>query len=425
MWNLPNPFLDEKGSVVPAAEWKAQQERLRTILAEDFYGKCPPAPGNVRAEKVQGKELWDGSACFEVYDLSFGPEQSVCMKTALIRPKEKKAYPIVLCGGSVDEDIAKMAVEKGFLIATPLMDDAAPDQPDYQKGTLYQAYPEAGFKVIAMWGWLLSRVIDWLETTDFIEKDSFSVAGHSRYGKAALACVVNDERVRVCCAAGSGCGGMGSLRYWGSRFGAGTGKVETLGSMVKNNFPHWFADTLGAYGADEASEHSRENELRFDANFIASVIAPRPLIVLEGLDDTWANPMGTIASWSAAAEVYHYLGSDENCAIHFREGGHAFNLEDWKVFLSFAREKLTGEKEEKTWRIREANDPKIGRDWSAPGSEEEPAPEEGFAATPEAVARLKKMLEKRWAFAEFGLETGMSRFLKEILRKMSEEKSPD
>ena len=418
MWNLPNPFLDEQGNTVPASAWKAQQERLRQILAEDFYGQCPPAPGNVTAQKEEQKDLWDGSACFEVYTLRFGPQQQISMRTALIRPKAAKAYPIVFCGGLVEEDIAKTAVEKGFLIAAPLMDEAAPDEADYKKGTLYRAYPDFGFKVIAMWGWLLSRTIDWLETTDFIVKDSFLAAGHSRNGKAALACAVNDERVRICCAAGSGCGGMGSLRFFGSRFGAGCGKVETLGSMVKDNFPHWFADSLGAYGADAPSEHFRENELRFDANFIGSVIAPRHLLILEGLDDTWANPMGTLAAWSASAEVYHYLGCDENCAIHFREGGHAFGREDWEVFLAFSLEKLENRKAEKTWHTRQPDDARPGRDWSAPGSDAETAGDGGFGS-PENIARLKKWLDHRWAFGEFGLETMMSRYIRKILEGMN------
>ena len=76
--------------------------------------------------------------------------------------------------------------------------------------SLYRAFPDYSFKVIAMWGFLMSRVIDWVKTLDSVDPDKLVIAGHSRYGKAALSCAVYDERVSVCLAAGSGCGGMGS-----------------------------------------------------------------------------------------------------------------------------------------------------------------------------------------------------------------------
>ena len=415
MWELPNPFLNEQGEPVPKEDWEKQRTYLRKILTDDFYGELPPSPGNVQAEKEFEKELWGGTALFEVYDLSFGPEESVHEKTAVIRPKEGTAKPIVFCGGYVDEEIAKMAVSRGFLIATPLTDDAAPDEPNFEKGTLHQAYPEYSFRAIAMWGWLLSRVMDFLEMTDFISTKEFTVAGHSRYGKAALACAVYEERASVVIAAGSGCGGMGSLRAWGSRFGSETGAVETLGSMLKDNFPHWFLPALQAYGADEPSAHARENELRFDANFIGSVIAPRPLLILEGLDDTWANPYGTVASWSAVSEVYRFLGAEKDCAIHFREGGHALNLSDWKVLLDFAESRLAGEDTPGDWHTLQKTDAPIARSWSAPMSAEEYAADDQDRAA--MRARFLKSLENRWAFGEAGLETGMVKYLKKLLKE--------
>ncbi|MBR3643497.1 MAG: hypothetical protein IKN57_08325, partial [Parasporobacterium sp.] len=329
MWELPNPFIAADNTAVTPGGWEKQREYLKEILADRLYGEMPEAPGNVRAEKCFEKPLWDGSACFEVYDISFGPGRQVREKTAVIRPVQGKSIPVLLFGGYVEEEIAKEAISRGFCIITPLMDDAAPDSPEYREGTLAKAYPEAKFKVIAMWAWLMSRVMDWLDTVPFLTDHRYILAGHSRYGKAALCCAVFEKRAAAAAVAGSGCGGIGSLRIGGSRFGRDTGKVETLGGMVKGMFPHWFVDSLKDFGADEPSIHFKEDELPFDANFIGACIAPRPLILLEGLDDTWANPYGTLASWSASAEVYHFLGVDKNCAIHFREGGHAFNLSDW------------------------------------------------------------------------------------------------
>ena len=451
-WEIPNPFINKDGvSIRTCEEWQEQREYLKKILAEDLYGVMPPAPGNVKAEKISSKSIWDGKALFEVYDLSFGPDHSVHEKTAFItaasnkqasnegysaetgRKDEKQGYtaeaenkdekpdkkpsPIILCGGFVDEKIAQLAVSRGFCIATPLIDAAAPDEADYKKGTLYKAYPEYSWKVITMWGWLLSRVIDWIKTREEVDQDHVIVAGHSRFGKAALACGVFDERVDVCTAAGSGCGGMGSLRIAGGRYGEGIGAVETIGKMTGEMFPHWFMDSLADFGADVMSEHNRENELRFDANFIGSAIAPRALLILEGLDDTWANPYGTMTSWNAVAEVYRFLGIEDKCAIHFREGGHAFNLEDWEIMLDFCEAQLQGTKPAAVWHTRSYGEPRMHRNWSAPGMPEEPPVDNFFSPDPERIQAMKDTLNSRWAFAEAGLETGMDRFLKWMIQQ--------
>ena len=417
-WQLPDPFIKADGSrIETVSEWEAQRAYLKEILAKDFYGEMPPAPGNVTAEKIFEKPLWDGEAQFDVYTLTFGPDQKVSMRTAVIHRlnAEKPQIPVVLCGGYVAEDIARMALEQGFMIATPLCDDAAPDEPGYQKGSLYQAYPEYSFKVIVMWGWLMSRVIDFLETQDYADTSKVVAAGHSRFGKAALSCAVYDDRVAVCAAGGSGCGGIGSLRMGGGRAGEGHGDVETLGGMITGYFPHWFLDSLVPFGAKEASDHFRENELRFDANFIGAAIAPRPLILVEGLDDTWANPYGTYASWSASAEVYHFLGADEKCAIHFREGGHDLNMEDWQTFLDFAKVQLLGAEKQSTYKTRVADEPPMGRDWKAPGDEAPAEKPAGF--TPEQKAAFLERLNNKWAFSEAGLETGIDRMIRMLIEK--------
>ena len=166
-WELPNPFIKPDGTMVRTVEeWPQQQAYLKQILAEDLYGVMPPAPGNVTAEKKYEQSLWDGTGIFESYELSFGPDSKVHMRTVLIRQAEITApqIPIILCGGYVAEPIARMVVEQGRVLAIPFCDDAAPDEPGYRSGSLYQAYPDYSFKVIAMWGWLMSRVADWLET---------------------------------------------------------------------------------------------------------------------------------------------------------------------------------------------------------------------------------------------------------------------
>ena len=64
------------------------------------------------------------------------------------------------------------------------------------------------------------------------------MTGHSRMGKAALCCGIYDERAAVVAPAGSGCGGMASMRLSGCRLGENIGLSERIGVMLnKERFP--------------------------------------------------------------------------------------------------------------------------------------------------------------------------------------------
>jgi hypothetical protein len=106
--------------------------------------------------------------------------------------------------------------------------------------------------------------------------------------------------------------------------------------ISENNFWYWLSDNAKGF------EGENINRLPFDAHFARALIAPRPLLTIDGLDDTWANPYGAQVSWLAAQPVYDMLGAGDNNAIHMREGGHAYNEHDWQAALSFCDEKLRG-----------------------------------------------------------------------------------
>ena len=64
------------------------------------------------------------------------------------------------------------------------------------------------------------------------------VTGHSRMGKAALCCGIYDERAAVVAPAGSGCGGMASMRLSGCRLGENIGLSERIGVMLNKSVSH-------------------------------------------------------------------------------------------------------------------------------------------------------------------------------------------
>lgn len=389
-WELPDPFLKpEGGRIMKKEEWQIQREYYKRLLEEKFYGKMPPRPDVLTGERQTTKEIWGGKGIYERVRITTGPRREIGYNVHVFRPvKEGKSIPVVIPAGTwMDEEAAKMAVKQNFSVMSFEIHEAAPDDREtYKEGSCIKAYPNYSWRALAIWAWMQSRVIDWLETQDFADMNKVVVTGHSRMGKTALCCGIYDERASVVAPAGSGCGGMASLRLNGSRLGEGIGMAERIGIMLRpDNFSYWLVDGMREYGAEDGTPY-RENEIPFDANILGACVAPRGLVLMEGLDDIWINAFGTQTAWLAAGEVYRFLGATEKCAIHYREGGHEYNLEDWSILLDFCRVILNGEKKRTNYKTIGKNDIKCGYSWKMPGLE-----------TPDEELK-KEYKQRRWSF---------------------------
>ena len=192
---------------------------------------------------------------------------------------------------------------------------------------LYSAYPQYTGGRLAAWAWGYHRVVDYLAAQTWVDQKRIVITGHSRGGKAALLAGATDERVAVTAPNNSGCGGAGCYRYQ-------AGKCEDITAILKN-FPFWFqphfSDFIG-----------KVDRLPFDQHTLKALVAPRALLTTEALGDLWANPQGTQHSHIAAKKVFDFLGVGNRLGIHFREGGHEQNLEDWKTLLDFADQQFFG-----------------------------------------------------------------------------------
>ena len=370
-WELPDPFLKEDGTrIADKQEWPRQRARLRKLLEEHFYGTVPGRPENMKSRVLETSAA-DGTVR-ETVRLMTGPGAAVCFNIHASRKEGMKAAPCVvfLQHGWDRPYMAEAALKKGYAFITLEIGEAAPDDPlTWNKGGCGKAYPDFTWRSVAMWGWLESRVIDWLETEDFCDPGKIIVTGHSRMGKGTCACGVFDDRPAVVAPAGSGCGGMASLRLSGSRLGEGVGMSERIGIMLREDrFFYWLTDEAASYGSPDGLKPYRENECPYDANTIGAVIAPKPLILTEGADDTWINPYGTQTAWLAAGEVYRFLGAPELLGIRYREGGHMYADEDFDAVLRFAG-KVFGEETDigniKT-AGKEGPEFKAGYSWSCP-----------------------------------------------------------
>jgi len=371
---LPDPFIKPDGTRLSSPdEWAAQREYLKNMLAHYMYGPMLPTPGNTVGKVVETEALYEGKAIRERVNIKCGPSHGVSFDVYIIRPNREGRFPVITWNCFKDmtpSPVEQEAVcEREYCIAMFEKEQLAVDKPVYEGG-VYSVYPDYRWKAIAVWAWGHMRVMDYLETTDYADLKRVIATGHSRGGKAALCAAIYDERFALAAPNASGCGGMGCFRFLGGRSGLSQDPVitESLGSIT-HVFPHWFADELTSFGSPEKPHPIKnENRLPFDLHFAKALIAPRPLLSTEGLDDEWANTYGTQITWRAADEVYAFLGAEGKNVIHYRDGVHEFNKIDWTVLLDFADHMLKGSNKGYTYPINNLYFPDAPRhySWKAP-----------------------------------------------------------
>jgi hypothetical protein len=203
----------------------------------------------------------------------------------------------------------------------------------YREGQSFPKSYEWGCLSAVAWG--ASRAMDYLETDPDIDAKRIAIMGHSKMGKATLWTAAQDQRFALAISAQSGCGGAA---LWKRNFG------ENLEKMV-TRFPYWLCRNAWKFMRNE-------EDLPVDQHMLLACIAPRPVYVHSGVEDTWADARGEYLSAYHASEVYRLLGkkgldSEASPAVneaivksdvgyHNRDGGHSIEMFDWLKFLEFA-----------------------------------------------------------------------------------------
>lgn len=203
----------------------------------------------------------------------------------------------------------------------------------YPKG---QSFPKANeWGVLSTCAWGAMRGMDYLESDEDIDHTRVAIMGHSKMGKATLWTAAQDQRFALAISAQSGCAGAA---LWRRKSG------ETLKKMV-TRFPYWLCRNAWKFV-------EQEDDLPVDQHMLLACIAPRPVYVHSGVDDTWADGRGEYLSAYHASEVYRLLGKkgleteaspevgkaiiESDVGYHNREGGHSIDPYDWARFLDFA-----------------------------------------------------------------------------------------
>ena len=240
-------------------------------------------------------------------------------------------------GAQVDVWAIEQSIDRGYAVATFYHGDVEPDRPDASEGI--RSWYAKGRKAydwgtIAAWAWGVSRAVDYLVTDKSVDPDQIAVVGHSRNGKAALLAAAFDERIALAIPLQAGCGGTAPSR----------GKTGESVKQINDHFPHWF-------NAEFKKFNDQPERLPFDQHCLIALCAPRPVLLPNATEDTWANPQGQFEMLQAAEPVYRLLGAggieanqmpevgklvDSTLGYYIRAGKHSMTKEDWRVFLDFA-----------------------------------------------------------------------------------------
>jgi hypothetical protein len=385
--DLPDPLvmLDRK-HVTTKEEWiKKRRPELKGLFQHYMYGYFPPPPKkvNFKVERVDRQAL-NGKATMKEITISFGPPGTPKIHLMLFIPNKRKGpAPVFLglnfCGNQtlatdplvplpeawvpsncpgakdnratdkgrgkqIDVWAIEQTIDRGYATATFYCGDIDPDRADVREG-IQSHLAKKGIKpgphdwgTIAAWAWGLQRAVDYLLTDEDIDSSRIIIVGHSRLGKTALLAAAFDERVAMAIPLQAGCGGTAPSR----------GKVGESVKQINDRFPHWFN---GAF-----KEFNKQPErLPFDQHCLIALMAPRPVLLANAVEDTWANPAGQFDVLKAADPVYRLLGVEglkaktmpepgklvnSRLGYYIRPGKHSMTPHDWKIFADYADKQL-------------------------------------------------------------------------------------
>ncbi|QDU79690.1 hypothetical protein Pla110_14040 [Polystyrenella longa] len=372
-------------SVTTIKEWEENRKpELKELFQQYMYGYMPAAPAEINFEVQPEFSLLEGKARgFEViinYAVDKGGETLPPLNLLVILPTNSdKPVPLFLgmnfCGnhtllpnkeisltnnwvydscGGVDHQAVEGSrgsqfndwgidtiINRGYGFAAFHSADLAPDVDDFSNGVHPYFFKEGqtspdphDWGTLAAWAWGAHRAVDYLVTHPQVRKEQIAIIGHSRLGKTALLAAAFDDRIALSIPHQAGCGGTAPNR-------------ESVGesvAIINRAFPHWFNNTFPLFSDDV-------NRLPFDQHELITLMAPRPVLVSNAVEDKWADPDGQFRMLQLAAPVYDLyqveglldqqqpeLGrlSNGRLGYYIRSGNHSMTRGDWLVFLDYA-----------------------------------------------------------------------------------------
>lgn len=374
--------LNNGQTVKTLAQWRQRRAQMHTILEYYAVGQAPPAPGNVKGKVLLSQRVKNGTVLYRLVHLSFGPQQSLGFDIGVFTPLSGGKVPTVIApfgappgakplpllpqGGNQGkgedvllltgpakpvaslssrpeksaEEIAATnpAIAHGYAFVTFDNNDCGEDTTlrladgswAYRTTRFFPAYPNYDWGLLRAWAWGVSRIVDYLETDPHIDHAKLIVTGFSRTGKSALIAGAYDDRIAMTAPVASSGGGTPAYRF----SGAGRGGHEGLSEVIRK-YPNWFSPHLHEFWG-------QSDKLPFDEHWFIALVAPRPLLSLEGTRDPNLCHNGIYQSFQAATPAYAFFQKEDRLGIHWTDRQHAIVDADWQAMLAFADHYLLG-----------------------------------------------------------------------------------
>ncbi len=390
--------LNDGQEVKTLAQWQERRRQMKRILEYYAIGLAPPPPGNVRGALLSSQLLMGGKVRYRLVHLTFGPKQSLSLDIGIFAPAQGGPVPalvspsgtppgaeplarlpeganqghnqdVLLVVGPVSpeeaaanaqrmraffkprtaEEIAETnpAIAHGFAFVMFNNNDCGEDTtlrlPDgswaYRTTRFFPAYPNYDWGLLRAWAWGESRIADYLVTDPAIDKNKLIITGVSRTGKAALIAGAFDDRWAMVAPVASSGGGTPAYRFSGSV--PFRGGKEGLTEMVRK-YPNWFSPHLHQFWG-------QPDKLPFDEHWFIALVAPRPLISLEGDHDQNVNANGVYQSLLAARPAYVFFHAADRLGVNWADRPHGMVQGDWDALLAFADKFLLGKPVDRTF----------------------------------------------------------------------------
>jgi hypothetical protein len=385
---LPDPLQMFDGKPVTTKQQWTKQRRpeLKVLFQHYMYGYLPAAPKSTATVGKSFNDALGGKASIKEVTIELGKPDAPKIHVLVITPNAAKApAPAIVglnfcgnhtvlndrrvslnpnwipttqyCPGVVNNRATEASrgkgidsewgiaetIARGYAVVAFYNGDLAPDTPDFTRGVFphfqaANATKETSWGNVAAWAWGFHRVLDYLVTDKTIDKNRIALFGHSRMGKAAMFAAAMDERAALVFPHQAGMGGTSPNR----------GTVGESVKAINDRFPHWFNDTFPLFSDNPA-------RLPFDQHCLVALMAPRPVLFSNAVEDTWANPAGQFEMLQVASKVYQFLGVEglqatqmpepgtivkSRLGFFYRNGKHSTMAEDWQAFLEFADKHL-------------------------------------------------------------------------------------
>jgi hypothetical protein len=312
---LPDPFTFFDGTpVLSTDDWVCRQKEIRLFAESFIFGRKPGPPDSLAASFVDGVLSIDMARNGE----------TMRMDVPITQPAGAGPFPgIISIGGGVPQGVANIAYAGvKDRLAAPAQGFGRPAP----SGDFYRLYPELTTTGSLMaWAWGASRIIDALEQTvgqHGVDPSRLSALGCSRDGKASATIGLFDERIALVAARSPGSGTTSAWRIAYDELNAGGSAEQTAAQIFRENT--WLGEVFAPFAPPEnASIQERiaaiEN-LPLDQHLVLALAWPRPLIMMEGTNDSWNCPLCSFETMSYTRLIYAALGTED--AISFPQPAH-------------------------------------------------------------------------------------------------------